>query len=352
MLGAYTGSKSVATDKDAQSLVENCADLGVERIMLLTPKREIEERLARPRSGEFDPYAALCAAAKPAGIQVHAWFCLYYEDLDRPTNIVNQHPEYLVVNRQRKTNIEQPTWSTLPGSQGIYWVCASAEEYRDYLSELMTGVIERYGVDGIHLDYVRYPEEVDGRAYCYCERCLRQFREKYGYELPAQDVIKNRYYVSIMCENVSRSVQHFSKLAHDRGKEISAYVFTDYVTAIETCYQDWPWFSRYLDTLIITLYEVQDTYAKTLVERARSVAHEGCKVGTAVYTQHGGRRSSDGGTRWWSGTDQDILDTIRASLDGGSEGTYLFTYDAIFDPKLPPERHDFLVGGIKRICNT
>ena len=352
MLGAYTSTSSVKSDQDVEKMVADCVGLGVEKLMLLTDKGETEERLAQPRGADFDPYGALCAAAKKAGIEIHAWFCLYCEHIDRPTNIIRQHPEYLVVNRQRKTNIEQPTWSTLPGSQGIYWVCASAEEYRDYLAGLMTGVIERYGVDGIHLDYVRYPEEVEGRAYCYCERCLRQFKEKYGYELPAQDVIKNRYYVSIMCENVSRSVEHFSKLAHDRGREISAYVFTDYVTAIETCYQDWPWFSRFLDTLIITVYEVRDAYTRTLVERARAVTHEACKVATATYTHPGGRRSGDGGARWWSGADQDILDTIQGSLDGGADGIYLFTYDALFDPKLAPERHKCLVEGIKRICST
>lgn len=348
MLGAYASTGAIKSDGDAKAMAANCANLGVASIMLLMDKREIEARLKGAQG--FDAHAAVCVAAKAAGIQVHAWLCLYREVIQNCTDIVQQHPEYLVVNRQRKSNIEQPTWSTLPGDVAVYWVCASAEGYRDYLAGLMTGIIDRYDVDGIHLDYVRYPEEVEGRAYCYCERCLGQFKEKYGYELPAQDVIKNRYYVNIMCENVSRSVEHFANLVHGRGKEISAYVLTDYLTAIETCYQDWPWFSRFLDRLIITVYEVQDAWVRRLVERARAVMHEKCRLATAAYTFPGNRRSSDGGSRWWTGKDEEILAAMRATYDAGADGVYLFTYEALFDPALAPERRELLVQGIRRIA--
>lgn len=258
--------------------------------MLLADKVEMEERLARPHEG-FDPYGAVCEAARGAGIEVHAWFCLYIERVDRPTSAVRRHPEYLLVNRYRRHNTEQPTWSTVSESYSTYWVCPSAEGYRDFLSELMKAVVERYDVAGIHLDYVRYPEEVEGRYYCYCERCRRRYKEEYGYELPADDVIKNRYYISTMCENVSSAVEHFSKLARSLGRKISAYVFTDYVTAIEACYQDWPYFSRFLDTLIITAYEVEGRYAGTLVRRAEAVSDRRCRIAAAVYSLPHVRRS-------------------------------------------------------------
>lgn len=62
--------------------------------------------------------------------------------------------------------------------------------YRQYLMPLMREVVENYPVDGIHLDYIRYPEAVEGRHYRYCRRCRKKFKDEYGYELPANDVIK------------------------------------------------------------------------------------------------------------------------------------------------------------------
>lgn len=350
MLGAYMTIKPIRAKNDAAEVVSNCLDLGVKKIMLITDKREIEAMLvgSSPSKG-FDPYGDLCREAKAKDIEVHAWFCLFIENKDHPTEIIRSHPEYLVVNRYGKSNLEQPTWSTVKEEYSTYWVCPSSLGYRAFLSDLMSEVIKKYDVDGIHLDYVRYPEEVKGRYYCYCPNCSKRFREEYGYELPANDVIKNRYYVSMLCENVSESVQHFSKLAKEQGKQISAYVFTDYVTAIEACYQDWPYFSRFLDTLVITTYEVEGEYAKRLVERARAVTDKNCSITTAVYSLPDVRRSEDGGRRWWKAKDKDVLATVKGCLKGGAEGIFLFTYDALFDPQLPSERRTFLIEGLKRI---
>lgn len=112
--------------------------------------------------GGFDCYGAICDAARSRHITIHAWFVLFNEGSEYPVPIIKEHPEYLIVNRQGISNMEQPTWSTVDTPYSTYWVCLTAKGYRDYLKGIMQEVIDLYHPDGIHLDYIRYPEEVDG----------------------------------------------------------------------------------------------------------------------------------------------------------------------------------------------
>jgi len=333
----YVSLDTLKTQESVKHAVSEWVEIGVNKIYLLTKYEDgvtYRSRIAKSKvGGEFDVFAEIVGRAKDAGIEVHAWFCCYVESVKNPSDYLRAHPEALLVNRFGKTNLEEPTWSTVDTRYSTYWVCPSHTGYRQYLMSLMREVIENYPVDGIHLDYIRYPEAVEGRYYCYCRRCRERFKEEYGYELPANDVIKNRYYVSILCENVTDSVREFSNLVHQMGKKISAYVFTDYVTAIESCYQDWPYFSRFLDFLCPTTYEVSPDYVKTLVHRARSVMHEGCKLTPVVLSSPEILRSREGGRRWSRDRSPEyVISVARACLESGADGVVFFHYNST-----PPE---------------
>ncbi len=325
--------------EEIQQFIGLCKKLKINKIFVLTkstdgnvqyPSKKF--RVAK-HVGNFDAYGALCQAARRENMAIHAWFCIFAENAKDPVPIIKQHPEYLIVNRDGKSNVEQPTWSTVDPKYSKYWVCPTAKGYIKYLEDMMQEVIDRYNVDGIHLDYIRYPEEVDARQYCYCDRCRALFKENYGYTLPANDVIKNRYWVTQMCDNVTNAVKEFADFAHKRGKLISAYVFTDYTTAIEAVYQDWPWFSRYLDFLIPTSYEVSPSYIHQLAARTKAVISPNCMLFPTVYSAPVRRRSEDGGARWYSGKPEDVVATFKAWLDENVDGVVLFNYGLLMNPK-------------------
>ena len=103
VLGAYSSLTGIDTPERAQWLVDRCQGLGVQRLMLLADKQGMEARLVHEEESGFDEFGAVCAAGRDAGMEVHAWLCLYIEHLDRCTRIVQEHPEYLVVNRAGRT---------------------------------------------------------------------------------------------------------------------------------------------------------------------------------------------------------------------------------------------------------
>jgi uncharacterized lipoprotein YddW (UPF0748 family) len=320
------------SNEEVKEFIDLCKKLKVNKIMVET--KNTNGRLLYPSKkfptekemGDFDCYGAICKAAKEARIDVHAWFVIFHEGYKDPVPIIKEHPEYLLVHRNGKTSLEQPTWSTVDPKYSSYWVCPTAKGYRDYLKDMMQEVIDLYDVDGIHLDYIRYPEEVDAREYCYCDRCKALFKENYGYTLPVNDVIKNRYWVTQMCDNVTNAVKDFADFAHKRNKLISAYVFTDYTTGVEAIYQNWPWFSHYLDFIIPTSYEVSPSYIHVLAKRTKAVIDKNCMLFPTVYAAPHVRRSEDGGKRWYNGKPEDVVNTFNAWMEEDVDGVVFFTY--------------------------
>ena len=333
------------TQAEVDEFIDYCKKLYVNKIFVET--KHTNGRLLYPskkflvdeRVKDFDCYGAICKAAHKADISVHAWFVIFNEGYKEPVPIIKEHPEYLLVHRNGKTSIEQPVWMTVDPApkHSDYWVCPTAKGYRDYLKEMMQEVIDLYNVDGIHLDYIRYPEEVNAREYCYCDRCKALFKENYGYTLPANDVIKNRYWVTQMCNNVTNAVKDFSEFAHKNNKLISAYVFTDYPTAIEAIYQNWPWFSRYLDFIIPTSYEVSPEYIHTMAKMTKAVLNKNCMlfptINAGIPPQ---RRSGDGGKRWYKGKPEDVVNSFKAWLDEDVDGVVFFFYGQFMNPKYLP----------------
>lgn len=356
-LGIYLDPNFVKSKEDVKRITDDLRTLEkVDFVLLLTKSSNgtaYSSRYTKNMCVENPRmYGEIVKALRNLGVETHAWFCLYIESVEKPSEIVKSNPEVLLVNKYGKSNLDEPTWSYIKPEYSVYWVCPSAESYREYLKKLMVEVIENYDIDGIHLDYVRYPEALEGRYYCYCKRCLKRFREEYGYTFPTNDVIHVRYYVTILCENVSNSVREFAELAKEYGNRISAYVFTDYTTAIESCYQDWPYFSRYLDFLLPTLYEVSPEWMKVLVERARSVAFDRCKITPVIYTNTVIRRAIKGAKRWTLKRNAEyILESMKSIKEAKADGIVFYRYNTLFGKSsignLPRHELERVIEGIK-----
>ena len=123
----------------------------------------------------FDPLALTIREAHARGIEVHAWINVHLissaSAISRePTHLVNEHPELLAVPRE----LARELYDVDPASprylerlveyalanrgqiEGLY-SSPSAPEVKERVYSVATDLVERYEIDGIHLDYVRYP---------------------------------------------------------------------------------------------------------------------------------------------------------------------------------------------------
>ena len=116
----------------------------------------------------------------------------------------------------------------------------------------MLEVGRKYDVDGLHFDYIRYPDHDK----CYCDGCRARFEQQTGTKVanwPADcysGALHNQY-AQWRCDQITRLV----KAVHDEAKKmrpeifISAAVFGGYPNCRESVAQDWPeWIKAgYLD---------------------------------------------------------------------------------------------------------
>jgi uncharacterized lipoprotein YddW (UPF0748 family) len=138
----------------------------------------------------FDPLAETIAAAHDRGIRVHAWVNvnLAAGATELPASrehVIYQHPEWLMVPRELApellgVDVRSPEYL----GRLARWTRANAGRLDGlYVSPLHTAahaqiaaavedVVTRYAIDGVHLDYIRFP----GADFDYSRAALDAFR--------------------------------------------------------------------------------------------------------------------------------------------------------------------------------
>jgi len=111
---------------------------------------------------EFDPLDYLLARCHQAGISVHAWLNVFYvwsnaEANPPPDHVAMTHPEWLLMDEDGvRMGERSPKWWQNEGLEG-YYLSPTEPAVRDYIAAVMNELVTHYAIDGVHLDYVRYP---------------------------------------------------------------------------------------------------------------------------------------------------------------------------------------------------
>lgn len=121
-------------------------------------------------ASDFDPLREVIKKAHASGIEVHAWINTFrvWSSKGTPTDpnhIVNRHPEW--VNKDANGNTR--------ASEGLY-LDPGIPEAREYIVRVVEEIISNYDIDGIHLDYIRYP----GKNWGYSALALKQYQKETG----------------------------------------------------------------------------------------------------------------------------------------------------------------------------
>lgn len=186
-----------------------------------------------PRSATFaehgDQIEQCVAAAHRHGIEVHVWKVNY--------NLSNAPQDFVARLRQAgRTQVSAR-------GQISNWLCPSHPENQRLEVDSMLEVARRYAVDGLHFDYIRYP---DGQ-HCYCDGCRQRFQADSGHEVeqwPADCYSGSRRgeYRDWRCRQITIVVKALRDEAKTLSPElkISAAVFGSYPSCRESVGQDWP----------------------------------------------------------------------------------------------------------------
>lgn len=136
--------------------------------------------IAPGKYSDFDPLASFINECSEYGIRVHAWINLLYmwdrrDMTEDDKHILNRYPES-VMSDHNGVSLLDYSIEKMKGRniEGIY-VSPASDIVNDYIYLIIEEIAENYPVDGIHLDYCRYP----GREFVYDVFIRTQFRKVY-----------------------------------------------------------------------------------------------------------------------------------------------------------------------------
>lgn len=127
-----------------------------------------EPRATNVKGPGFDPIGYAFEQGHEKGLEVHAWFNVYrvWSKLGAPSDprhVVNAHPEWL--NKDYDGNSK---------SDDGQFIDPGIPEARAYTVKLVGDLLTKYDVDGLMLDFVRYP----GKKWGYSDLAVARFNKE------------------------------------------------------------------------------------------------------------------------------------------------------------------------------
>jgi uncharacterized lipoprotein YddW (UPF0748 family) len=129
-----------------------------------------EPRASNIPDPDFDPLAYIVEKAHSEGIEVHAWINVLRVQSGATASsgaghVCAGHPEWL--SSDPSGRVKSP--------DGVF-LDPGAPEVQSYTLKIVADLLSKYDVDGIHLDYIRYP----GREWGYNQTSVDRFNKSCG----------------------------------------------------------------------------------------------------------------------------------------------------------------------------
>ena len=321
-------------------------------------QHEPRAELLASQPSSFDPLATTIALAQERGLRVHAWVNVNLvssgAELPVPrTHVVYRHPEWLMVPKDLALSLARVD-ARSPEYLGrlARWTRGNSSDVEGlYLSPIHEGAIQyhvslldhlaaTYPLDGIHLDYVRYP----GPDFDYSRPALAEFRAYLEGDLSTAERSRfSRRDISGLVRLADAYPGRWADFRRSRlntfvmrarttvkqrrpGLLFSAAVYPDSTEAAMRRLQDWrTWLENgMIDVVCPMAYTPDSNVFASQIASVRRIA-----AGQTVWAGIGAYRLSSSQT----------VENIRTARRLGADGIVLFSYDSL---TRPPNSHEHL----------
>jgi uncharacterized lipoprotein YddW (UPF0748 family) len=297
------------------------------------------------QSPTFDPLALVLERAHRARLKVHAWVNVnLISEAEPPSNrkhVVYLHPEWLMVPRplaedlsrmsprdpQYLRRLSEYARARSDRVEGIF-ISPIHKGAVEHATKVIGDIVSRYDVDGIHLDYIRYPND----EFDYSADALEEFRSEIVSRVSGAE---RRDYASrargrplFYTEMFPQGWQEFRRtrltalltkiratVKSRRSRAmLTAAVFPDANDAANRRFQNWGgWLEAgLLDAICPMAYTTDPALFRSQIANVEHLAG-----GRSVWAGIGAFQLSASAT----------VENIRAARQLGAEGVVLFSYD-------------------------
>jgi hypothetical protein len=261
------------------------------------------------------------------GVRVEKWFVAMMTN-DR--ELLKDHPDWFVINKNGISSVDSPAYV------GYYrFLCPSNPEVREYLQKKIAEYLDIPGLDGISLDYIRYPDVILPSAlwekygivqdreypqydYCYCNTCRERFKLVSGLDpMELDEPWNNERWLKFRYNQVTSLVSEITGATHARGKKLSAAVFPGPGIAKKIVRQDWG--NWPLDEVMPMLYH---SFYYGSLDWIRAQTAEGVSALSGSAPLYSGLYLP-------SLTPRELQSAVRKSMEGGASGICIFTLEGM-----------------------
>ncbi len=321
---AWLGGPGESSDEEIEQLFTDYKTKGIDGLMY---------------NGGQDPetYRRVGKIAKAAGLEFHTWI---------PTMVQRENPklpaELYAINGKGESSFDNPAYVDY-----YKFLCPGRFEVYFFLSQLYTSIAEIEEVDGIHLDYIRFPDvilaeglwekydlvmdrEYPDYDYCYCNHCVTDFQVKSGIDIKSiEDPSTVEEWKQYRYDLITNMVNLLADDVHDTGKKINAAVFPGpNSVAKKIVRQEWDKWN--LDAVFPMNYN--DFYLKG-TDWIGEVTREGVEAINNKIPLYSGlficpnpeNKSQENDPENHGLLPAEIGPAIRASMENGAAGICLFT---------------------------
>lgn len=218
-----------------------------------------------------DQLSQCVAAARTYGLEVHVWKITW--------NLEGAPKEFIEkMRKERRTQVSRT-------GKPLNWLCPSHPKNVQLELESILEIAMNYDIDGIHLDYIRYP----GSHACYCEECRKRFtlatRQQID-EWPKAVLPETGVYSDKYVEWRSQQITRLVRLLHKRLRavtpniKLSAAVFGGYPACVTSIGQDWIAWAKagYVDFVCPMNYTEDADYFTRLLNNQLALMPKGVAI--------------------------------------------------------------------------
>lgn len=352
VLASWVVRSTLWSDTACEKIVEEAVAGGLNTLLVQVRGRgdawyqtELEPRPPQFQGKDFDPLDSMLEHALHAGLYVHAWFNVNLVAGANalptdPRHVAISHPEWLaypetlasellklppqdqrIAERLRAHAAGRPN-----DVEGLY-ADPSNPEYRAHVARLCRELVQRYPLDGIHLDYIRYAGTDAG----YSRHALSMFqkevfpsldkkeRQEIAKRLPSEPTLLTKRYAGRWADWKRNAVTGMVAAISDAVRSVrsdivvSAAVFADLKEARTSVSQDWPlWLERRIVDVVCPM--AYTTQRGRFEEQLKIAAKE--------------RRSGKvwAGIGSWQLKPEETVDRVKRARTSGMDGVVLFSH--------------------------
>jgi len=209
------------TKEQVEAHVQQIKDAGLNTIFLETVFNgytifpvEYDATYQNPDYEGFDVLQAYIDACHSRGMQLHCWVESFFIGMQREDGggpVMRAHKDWLLVDK------EGNCWEdTMYGK--MYFFNPARPECREWIVGLYEILCTNYDLDGIQLDYVRYPEKTKDKDYGYDDYTINAFMAEKGYD-PREYKAKS-FEVKVFEYYKQQQVTEFVKMCSNRLRAI------------------------------------------------------------------------------------------------------------------------------------